>query len=59
VPGEMGRTVVFPIEGGGGESGGVSPAESVESGEKSLDGERRLGSLVFREVRGGKSVLWC
>jgi hypothetical protein len=60
VPGEMGRTVVFPIEVGGGESGGMSPVESVESGEKSLDGEKGLGEeLAFREVRGGKSVLWC
>jgi hypothetical protein len=54
VPGEMGRTVVFPIEVGGGESGGMSPVESVESGEKGLGEE-----LAFREVRGGKSVLWC
>jgi hypothetical protein len=60
VPGEMGRTVVFPIEVGGGGSGGMSPVESVESGEKSLDGEKGLGEeLAFREVRGGKSVLWC
>jgi len=59
VPGQMGRTMVFPIHLEGESSGDSSPTGS-EGGIKSLDGEKDLGSLdaAFREVRGGRSVVW-
>jgi len=60
IPGQMGRTMVFPIRFEGESSGDSSPTVS-EVEVKSLEGEKALGSsdLTFREIRGGKSVFWC